>query len=171
MQSVRQATSIQRQMSGWLDNKFETVSVETFFVRINLICVICVDGLRKATQLMVNCWRETRCRLSQDSKRWNSDMKLLSFRGPKNIMSKYMQLIRPAFVHPWLVRFRLKVLSLHLNTAAGFCFVRIFRGILWKNNFPSIIFGVTRRVTGNSRVHEKGPLTSDLRKNHPAGDE
>jgi hypothetical protein len=128
-----------------------------------------VDGLRKAKQLMVNSWRETRCRLSQDSKRWKSDMKHVSFRGPKNIMRKHMQLSRPAFVHPWLVRFRLKVLSLYLKTAAGFCFVRISRRILWKNNFPSIILGVTRRVTGNFRFHEKGPLTSDLREESPSG--
>jgi hypothetical protein len=52
-----------------VDNKFETVSEETSFVKVNLICGICVDGLRKAKQLMVNSWRETRCRLSQDSKR------------------------------------------------------------------------------------------------------
>jgi hypothetical protein len=49
MQSVRhyQYTASNEWMI--VDNKFETVSEETFFVKVNLTCGICVDGLRKAT--------------------------------------------------------------------------------------------------------------------------
>ena len=70
-----------------MDKKFKTVSEETFFVKVEIICGICLDGLRKATQLMLYSWRETHCLFSQDSKR---DMMQVSFRGPKNIMRNYM---------------------------------------------------------------------------------
>lgn len=36
-----------------MDNKSETVCEETFFVKFNLIFGISLDGLRRATQLMV----------------------------------------------------------------------------------------------------------------------